>query len=190
MTDATTDFCVRSDPMPDGTYSVSIEVGDDVAFALDRARALDYAAACHAKATQADHATAVLRLLIEQLAMPHDMAGQFAAKDLRPDFSPHDDAATEPMRYAVAVGRAKHPRPDAGQYIPRIMVACGETDLGWIGPEQLREHAGGVLDCLVAAQLDTGLMRELVDVIGVSEDRARAIVSDLAEYAPQPGDLP
>lgn len=88
------------------------------------------------------------------------------------------------MRMVAGIGRAKHPRPDAGRFIPMIKVHHGDSDLGWIDPDQLHDHAGGVLTALAAADLDARLMSALVDTIGLDEPRARAVVSGLAEFMP------
>ena len=176
---------VRSEVMPDGTYGVGITVEADHAFALNRDQAIAYAVACIARATEADHDTAVMRLLVNHLGMPAKLAAEFITGDLRPD-RPDEHKATEPLQFSVAIGRARHPRPDAGSYVPLLMMQHDGEDVGQLAPADLREHATAVLSALAAADLDANLHRCLVSTLGLDDDRARAVVGSLAEHMPEP----
>lgn len=178
------DLWVRSEVMPDGTYGVGISVERDHAFALNRDQAIAYATACIARATEADHDTAVMRLLVTKLGIPPKSAAEFIKSDLRPD-RPDEHKATEPLRFSVAIGRARHPRPDAGTYIPLLMMqhANGE-DAGQLTPADLRDHATAVLSVIAAADLDANLHRCLVSTLGLDDGRAKAVVGSLAEHMP------
>lgn len=177
-----TDFLVLSATMPDGNYGLSIEFGNDRAIVLDRAAALAYAEACCHQAATADHGAAVVRLLIERLGTPAEDAATFVRTNLVPNTS--TAAATGPARFIATVGRAKHPRPDAGTYIGRIRLHYEGVEQGWIEPAELRTHATDVLTALAMTELDTQLLRTLVDVIGLDEPRARHVVHDLIEFMP------
>lgn len=176
-----TEFCVRSDVMPDGSYGVSVTVGDDHAFCLDRPAAIAYATACYQVATIADHCTAIMRLFTSRDLAAED-ATEFAARHLA--LAHHDHAATAPMRYTAAIARPKTPPPRAGALTGLIMVHHSGSDLGWIDPEQMRDHAAGVLIVLAASRLDAVLLRSLVVDIGLKEPYARATVADLARFMP------
>ncbi|MPZ66238.1 MAG: hypothetical protein GEU83_12215 [Pseudonocardiaceae bacterium] len=173
---------VRSEVMPDGSYGVGVSVEGDYAFSLNRDQAVAYAVACFTRATEADHDTAVLRLLT-QVGVPAKHAGQVVANDLRPD-RPDEHTDTQPLRFTVAVGRAKHPRPDAGQFIPLLFLHLHDREIGQLTPSDLRDHGAAVLNVLAAADLDAALHRALTGTVGLDDDRARAIVGDLANHIP------
>lgn len=175
---------VRSDLMPDGTYGVAISVGADRSWTLNLDQAVAYAVACHARATEVEHDTAVLRLLTDTLGIPAKTASQVIVSDLRPD-RPDAQDATKPLRFTGAIGRAKYPRPDAGAYIPLLMMELDGTQVGQLTPADLRDHATGVLNVIAAADLDAALLRALTGTFDIDEDRARAVVEDLANHWPE-----
>ncbi|WP_280413156.1 hypothetical protein [Nocardia asiatica] len=177
-----TDFWVRSATMPDGRYGVSIELGPDRAYTLDRTAALKYAAACCYEATAAEHSAAVLRLFTEKLDIPREEAAAFVRRDLAPH--PSTARAPAPVRFIATVGRAKHPRPDAGKTIGLVRIEHDGIEQGWVSPEELRDHATGVLSALAATELDTRLMQALVEVIDLDEASARAMVHQLGDFMP------
>jgi hypothetical protein len=174
---------VRSDVMPDGSYGVAVSVGADFARTLDRDEAIAYAIACFARATEVEHDTAVLRLLVNRLGLGPKDAGQVVANDLRPD-RPDVHDATEPIRFSGMIGRARHPRPDAGEFIPLLGMQLHGKDVGQLTPADLRDHAAAVFNCLSAADLDAALHRVLIGKIGVDDERARAVIGSLAEHWP------
>lgn len=173
---------MRSEIMPDGSYRAAITVGADTAFALDHDQALAYTTACMARATEADHDTAVMRLFTS-IGLAPKITGEFIGRDLRPD-RPDTHAPTEPLRFLPTVGRARHPRPDAGQYIPIILMELHGKDIGSISPDDLRRHGSGVLGVLAAVELDERLFRFLTKRADLDEDTARAVVGSLAEHMP------
>lgn len=87
-----------------------------------------------------------------------------------------------PLRFVA--GRAKHPRPDAGSLVPAVEVLHDGRKLGWVEPNQLRDHAAGVLDALAAARLDGQLKRMLTETIGLGEDHAAMMVGNLSRFLP------
>lgn len=178
------DLWVQSELMPDGTYGVGITVGQDRAFILNRDEAVAYATACFASATEADHDTAVMRLLTKEIGTDITTAGQFVV-ELRPDRP--DIKATEPLRFYVALGRAKHPRPDAGEFIPMLLMYLEKKQVGELTPADLRGHAAGVLNVLAAADLDANLRRRLMAAVGIPEEQARVFVESLADHMPDEG---
>lgn len=174
---------VRSEVMPDGTYGVGLNVGQDRSWALNRDQAVSYAVACFARATEVEHDTAVMRLLTGTLGIPAETAGQVIVRDLRPD-RPDAHDPTTPLRFIGQIGRAKHPRPDAGTFVPLLAMELDGQQVGQLTPADLRDHAAGVLNVIEAADLDAGLLRALVGPFGLDENRARAVVEDLANHWP------
>lgn len=159
---------VRSEVMPDGTYGAALSVDSDRAWALNR---------------EVEHDTAVLRLLTSKLGIPDNDAAALLTQDLRPD-RPDTHDATAPLCFTGAIGRARHPRPDAGAYIPLLMMALDGRQTGQLSPADLREHAAAVLNVLAAADLDAALYRVLLAKVGLDDATARAVVDSLAEYWP------
>jgi hypothetical protein len=174
---------VRSEVMPDGTYGVGLNVGADRSWALSRDRAVAYAVACFARATEVEHDTAVMRLLTGKLGIPAETAGQVIVQDLRPD-RPDAHDATKPLRFFGQIGRAKHPRPDAGQFVPMLAMELDGKDAGQLTPADLRDHAGAVLRVIAAADLDAALLRALTGTFGLDENRSRNVIDDLANHWP------
>jgi hypothetical protein len=175
---------VRSELLPDGTYGVGISVEADTAFVLDREQAVAYAVACFARATEADHDTAIMRLLTAEVGVPNEVAAQVVQNDLRPDRP--DDHATDPLRFIPAVGRAKYPRPNAGAFIPILAMQLNGDQVGQLTPADLRDHGGAVLDVLAAADLDAALHRALVGTVGLDDDKARSVVGELSHHLSEP----
>lgn len=165
---------VRSEVMPDGTYGVGISVGADRSWALTRSQAVDYAAACVARATEAEHDAAVWTLMTKQLGMPEDLIAELLVKDIRPD-RPEDHKATEPLRFTVALGRT------VGAF---LKMSVDDREVGELTPADLRDHALAVLNAISAADLDAAFLRLLVGRIGLEEDVARAVVGSLADHWP------
>jgi len=179
------EFWVSSDVMPDGSYAVSVTVNKDIAFALDDAAARDYAATCFTEATAADHAGAVVRLMTQQMRMSTKAAQDFVRLYLGEYRETHVQ-----LQFRAAVGRRKPPHPDAGSFIPAVLVFSGSESLGWIDPDELRDHAGGVLSALAASRFDEQLRQTLTDPDGVDLDdaAARKVVSSLAQFMPSRGE--
>jgi hypothetical protein len=172
--------------MADRTYGVRIHLGPTRRWTLNRVRARAYALSCFSKATQAEHDTAVMCLLTRQMEIPNDEAAQLLVHDLH-SARPDDHAATEPLRYTVAIGRARHPRPDAGQLVPVIMITIDGTTVGQITPCELRDHAAGVLATIAAADLDTTFRRVLVSTVGIEDAAAQTLVHLLQGHWPAHG---
>lgn len=174
---------VISEAMPDGSYGVAVTVGADFTMSLDRDQATAYAAACVAQATAAEHATAVMRLLIEKLGFDDGQASVLFVGQLRERYTA-EQPATGPLQFVPTIGRAKHPRPDAGAFVPLIEMRLHDQTIGQISPAELRHHATGALSALAAADLDDQLRLALVEHVGVTDDIARNTVHSLGELWP------
>lgn len=164
---------VRSDVLPDGSYGVVVTFGGDHAWSLDTGTATGYAATLHAVATAAEHDAAMLALLTMIGVKVDDAA--LLLRDLR-DQRARPQSAVAPLRFNAAVSQASRE--------PFIQLELDGTAVGQISPEDLREHAGGVLTALAAAELDTNLHRALTAGAGLDPDKARAVITDLCNHWP------
>jgi hypothetical protein len=174
---------VGSELLPDGSYGVGIAVGDDRAFVLDREQAVAYAVACIARATEADHITALMRLLMSlEVGLSSEQTAAFVSETLDGDNGEH--RATAPLQFMPGVSGAR-----AGDdYRAAILVGLDEEPVGQMDPEALRLHGTGVLSCLALADLDAGLHRALREDLGLPERVARLLVSSLLQHMPRPPD--
>lgn len=176
MSTPATGLWVRSDPLPDGTYGVTVTLGEDRAFTLDHEDAYDYAALCHYVATAAEHGVAVIQFFLEA-GISMEEASEFLSRHLACAADPQSGI---PFQYIGAIARVKHPHPDAGRRFPIVKISCEGTDFGYMKPEELREHGGAVLSCLAAAELDRRLLTALTNVVGLDEHEARTAIASLS----------
>jgi hypothetical protein len=174
---------VRSDVRVDGTYGVTVTVGADHAFSLDRAKAIAYANACVAAAMQSEHQHAVLRLLMERLKLGLHAAGTVIVKDLRIDRS-DDNAVTHPMRFEPTIGRPDGVPKSANKFLPLVRVCVDGHEVGCLEPDDIRDHGEGVLNALAGAELDERLFRYLTTTVDIEPGRARAVIASLNDYLP------
>lgn len=175
---------VRSELMPDGTYGVGLTCGPDRAWSLNRDQAITYAVECFLQATEVEHDTAVMRLLVTTLGSPVDAASTLITRCLLPDRPDHHHV-TKPLRFTGAIGKAKHPRSDAGQFVPLLSIELDGTTVGQLTPADLRDHAAAVLNAIAAADLDVALHRLLVNQVDLDDQRARAVIGDLSNHWPE-----
>lgn len=166
---------VRSDVLPDGSYGVTVSVGEDRAWTLPRRRAERYAVACMARAIEAEHDAAVFRLLTIRLRMEAKSAAALVVQDVRASRQA-DDRATAPMRFVPSLTIEGKPF--------LVHEVDGET-VGQLIPADLRDHAAGVLQVLAAADLDRALLASLTGAIGLDDGTARAVIGALAEHWPE-----
>lgn len=181
---------VQSDVMPDGTYAVTVHAPGDRSFALDRARAVDYTTAVYEVAARAEYDAAVFAQLVERGLAPQQVAA-FIGTDLRADRPEIDPARTAPLVFTPGVNAAGEPFLHVHLHVPvnggRTARTSPRPFTQWT-PGEAREHAGYVLDCLAAVDLDAGYRRCLVGVIGLDDPTARAVVGSLASYRPAAAD--
>lgn len=170
-----TDF----DPIT-SSYHCTVHVGDDFAFGVDRERAIAYAAQVLAVTEQADHDTAVMRLLHEKLEMPLEEVAAFVNRDLRPDRPPTNHEATWPLELYAGVGMD----PRNGKLGGHVVLAKkGEQrELGRFEIGGIRMHALSVLQATFAADMDGALYRQLKGLFELEPNRVRGVIEDLANY--------
>lgn len=172
---------VRSWALPGGRgYGVRVNVGAR-AWTLGRDRATAYAALLVQRAVEAEHDTAVFRLLTERLRLPVDLAAQVLDRDLRAD-RPLDHAPSEPLQLTAGVALDSE---EPGGVRPFIAMHLDGAQAGQLTPADARAHAVNVLAALAAADLDSALRRALVGPIGIDEARASAVIASLPEYWPE-----
>lgn len=180
MNDEDEGLWVRSEVMPNGTYGVALNVGPDRSWVLNRDRVLAYAVSCFARATETEHDAAVFSALTS-LRLDDETVSQVITRDLRPD-RPDEHEDTKPLRFTIALGRSRSTR----KIVPLLQMHLdGMGEAGQLTPADLRDHAGGVLKALRAADLDAALHRVLIGTVGVPDHTARGLIGSLAEHWPE-----
>jgi hypothetical protein len=175
---------VESDISHNGAYGVVVFVGPDESFPLRRSQALAYASAAIARATEADHSTAIMRMLTERLEMSDDDAYKVVTGDMRPYRGNVEDAATRPVAFVPAIGRAVGAHPFAGHFVPMLLMRLHDQRVGELTPEALRRHAVDVMSVLAAVNLDMGLRSCLIETMRLDKAGAEQFVVRLAQYMP------
>lgn len=174
---------IRSEVTADGSYGVALKAGPGCSLTLGREQAIAYAVECIARATEAEHDAAVLRLLAERLELPVEVAAEVVVCELRPD-RPDGRESTAPLHFASSVVKPGDAGPGDPLFVPVVKVALNGEELGKLSPDAVRRHAGGVLDLIAAADLDNRLFRYLTERVGLRERKARAVVYALSEFMP------
>jgi hypothetical protein len=164
---------VSSDVMPDGTYRVSVAVGEDRVWQLDRDAAIRYGVTVLAVVQTAEHDAAVFTMLTQRLGLELNLAGQFLGNHLRPDRPPADETATAPLAFRPGVTKAGK---------PFIMLMLDGQPFGQLDLPEARDHGRFVIESSVAVDLDAALHRVLIGVLGLDDRTARAVVGDLATH--------
>lgn len=163
---------VVSDVTFDGTYVVSLNYGEDVAWTLSPDAAVTYALTVLAWAQRAEYDGAIMKLFVK-LGLSLEDAGQLLATEIRPDRPDVPAEPTLPLVFGIGVtakgkGFIKLNAPD----MPEATVDIAD----------IRQHAYHVLETVTAADLDAGLVRVLRTSFNLEEHVARNVVMDLANY--------
>jgi len=162
----------RSDILPDGNYAVTVSVGSDRIWTLDRDGAIRYALTLLRAAQEADHDAAVFRALTHA-EVPPDAAAHGISKDLRPDRPPLDHDATAPLKVEPGVNEALQ---------PFLKLSLDGKPFGQVGVDGAADHALGVLSAMLSVDLDAALHRWLIGTIGLDTPKAKAFVHSLIEH--------
>jgi len=164
---------VQSDVAPDGTYVVGLHYGEDRAWTLDRREAVAHAAAVVAQAERAEHDAAVINLLHTKLGMPLPDAAMFVANEIRSDRPPVEEPG--PLKLTPGVSQR-------GGIHGFLTLTLDGNPVGQWETDNAHRHALGVLQAIAAVDNDAGLYRALIGLVNLEEDRARAVVADIATH--------
>ena len=180
------------DIVPGSPYIAEVRPTDDVAISLTRDKALAYAAAVWAAGMRAVYLAGVRAQMRDVLSGRGRSPGQPDAeetarrmvREFAQELPPLDVDATAPLQFEPDVRRS------TGQPVVRILLDGKPHDI-W-SPDSARHHARCVIDVAIGADLDTAYRTYAAGVIGVEEQRARAMVHDLGKYLarfddPDPG---
>lgn len=162
---------VKTVPTGDGGYRIGIAVGRRADWTLTPDGALAYGQTCLRRAAEAEHDSAVMRLLTDKGLDP-DIVGQVIARDLRPDRIV-DNAGTAPLEFRPGIS--------SRGYAPFLTILFEGEPIGQLDPDALRDHALQALEAHAVADLDTAVERYLARG-DFPRNTAHAVVHGLAEY--------
>lgn len=162
---------VLSDRMPDGSYAVTINIGD-AAWTLARQRAVEYAVALIGAATEAEHDAALLASL-RATAMPMENIA-LLVKTVRAARAA--TGALSPLTVDVGVTAAGKPF--------LVLNTPGVPEPWQWSPADARDHAENVLGVVAAVELDEALRDTLIADFDLPVETARAVVHSLSEHWP------
>lgn len=166
---------VCSDRLPDGSYSTTLSLGQDVSWSLAQPRATKYAAAITALAVAAEHDAATYAAM-RCRDIPDGLIGDVIARarTARADA----DRWTAPLVVTPMIA-AREPHPP--------ILACyhrDRQDLAWQWtPNLARQHAMQVLNTGAAAILDATLAAVLASY-DVPPEVGAAVVNHLGHHWP------
>jgi len=173
MTEESRTVWIRTTPDLDGIYLVVLEIDDDTSHPLDADTAMAYARAVLCAVARAEHDAAVVSQMRkigeggrEGLQAAAELVGSIRGD--RPPIS-----WPTPLELAPVVSTATG--------APFLTVSIKVTAVGQWTMEDARGHALGVLEAVEAADLDAAYLRALRG-LEIDEQRARAIVADLANH--------
>lgn len=164
---------IHTEPTPDGTgYMVTLSVDEDRSISLERPTAMEYAYTVLKVVACAEYDAAVLKQMTKRVN--RESAAQLVV-DLRKDRPEPDFTVMAPLSLAEGVTSAGK----AFVIVKKDGEPVGQWDL-----KQAREHALGIIESLVVAELDEAYLRCLKGVVGVETGIAQAMVNDLQEFRP------
>lgn len=178
------DVWIKTEPRPDNQgYLVTLSVGQDVAVTLDRDSALAYALYVQDAVSRARYDAAVVRQLTSLDIGLKEVGGLIA--DLRKDRP--EMVHNWPIKLEPGVShRDGHPFLLLF-FNPRVVHGRTTEPIGQWETDAAVQHAQGVLDACLVADLDTGYLTALKGLIGLEEPSAMGAVDALAEFR-RPGD--
>jgi hypothetical protein len=165
---------VSSEMTGDGEYAVTITFTADLAVSLPTSKALSYARAVIELAQRAEYDAAILAQLIDKGGLPLRTAAEYIADSVRP------------FRGPISTGTQLSLLPGISSDTMRPFLSI-ELDGNWIGQWTVADaldHGYAVLDTIAITGLDSGYYKSLVERLGVDENRARAIVTSIADFRP------
>lgn len=170
MSDTEGSVWIRTVPTKPGSYGIVLDLDDDHAQHLTPNQAHAHALAVLRSVQITEHDAKVYGQLAA-LTDTATAAGLVLA--LREDRAPLSDRDQSTLPFHLEPGITIQGKP-----FLRFLVA-GKA-IGQWSLDQAREHAIGVLEAVVAAQLDTAYHRALVDSVGLDAPAAERAVDALA----------
>lgn len=168
---------VKADVDMDGNYRLAVEYNEDTAVTFDQAGAVAYATEVFTAAAYAAYDAAVLKQMTKGLGLPPAEAAE-VVKGLRADRPPLNQDALGVLRMEPGVSAF------TGKPFLRCSLTANPMQWQW-DPAEADQHAGHVVQCYPAANLDNAYRRYLVGVVGLDQGRAMAAVEDLAKWREQ-----
>lgn len=163
---------VTSDLAADGTYIVSVHIGDRL-WPLSREEAHRHAVALVTQAERAERDAALMRLFTGRLSMPEHLAGAFVLKDVRPDRPEVDEPG--PLRLVTGVT----PGPE---YRPFLTLHLDGEPVGQWSVTDARQHALKVMEVVECVDEDNRLFVAMRGLLEAPVGTIRAVIDDLANY--------
>lgn len=164
---------IRTEPTVDGkSFMVVIEIDEDHAITLDRENANAYAYAILEAVARASYDAAVYSQIRTRISEDPHVAGHLIV-DLREERPPIDFSIMAPMSFRDGVNQKGK---------PFLTILFNDEPAGQWDLQDAREHALGVLEAIVVAELDSGYLRALRGLVGLPEGTARNTVDDLQNY--------
>jgi len=177
MADQCKGLWVTSDPIPDGSYAITLSINADRAWTISRGRAHMYAMAALTIAEQADYEQALYKQLTMKMEQHQDAALMMLA-NFRHGVAGTDRSAFAPLDFVAGINSAG---------MSFIRIDLDGKGVGQISPEELRQHALAVLRTRLIAPLDALYRRQLTEVVGLDDKTAMAGVDDLGAFRPPEG---
>ncbi len=129
----------------------------------------------------AAHRAAYDAAVLEQLHTKLGIAADDAARlvmDMRADRPAQDLSATKPLKLVPGVS--------AFTRAPFLRIEMNGKAVGQWSVEDARQHALGVLEAVVVADLDANYYRALIGQVHLDEGRSRQVVADIANHRAAP----
>jgi hypothetical protein len=163
---------VKTEPRIDGSgFAVTLEVDGDTALALTPATALAYAEALLTVVQRAEYDAAVNRQIME--LTKDQLAAAQIVQDMRQDRPPVATMGS-PLTFEPGVS-LKTGRPF-------ITLFVKDEPVGQWTLKDARGHVLHVLEAVAAADLDQAYLQALKNAVGLTDDTARAVVAELANF--------
>jgi hypothetical protein len=169
---------VKSDVHADGTYGITIELGDQVR-GLSTEDAYRHARAVLALAQRAEYDAAIVRQLSDKKLGLAVADAVLTVATMRTDRPTIDPADTWPIALEAGVN------PDL---IPFLSVWAKGVQVGQWTVADARSHALAVLETTEVVALDQSYLAFLIsdEGIGLDEGTARAVVEDIVNFRSEP----
>lgn len=162
---------VKTVPTGDGGYRIGIAVGRKADWTITPDGALAYGMTCLARGAEAEHDSALMRLLVDK-GLDAPTVGQVIARDLRPE-RVVDNSGTAPLEFRPGIS--------SRSFAPFLHMFLEGEFIGQIDPDALRDHALSVLEAHKVADLDAAVEKYLAGGT-VPRNSIHGLIAGIAEY--------